>query len=318
VIVNLYKSKSLLAVLSFPIALALLGLPILFIESKMPTVFFSWQMDLAVLVLQSPIIHYFTTVFLVYIAAIVLNKLVNVYGFYSKNTYLPGFIYAVGLFGFGQFTFSMHLPLYFFLIVGLGYLFRINRQESAIGLIFGTALTFGVASIFDPTMLPLLLLPWLSLLVFKPFVWREWLILIIGFIIPWIYHFAIYYMIHGSGYIPYSKPISEPSPIDFSVEMITFNVFTIGLVIYSFMRYLVISRTELLIFKKRSRIIYHFCWLGFLTLGCSWFFFDTFLLAIHIPFSIIVGVQMLNSKHIAYTNLVIYVWLALMGWHLFL
>lgn len=297
---------------------AVLGLPILFADFKLPAVFFSWQLGLATTVMQSPVIHYFITIFLVYIGALELNKLVNTYGFYSKNTYLPGFIYAIGLFGFGQFSFSMHLPLYFFLMAGLGYLFRINRQESAIGIIFITTLSFGIASIFDPTMLPLLLLPWLSLLVFKPFVWREWLILFVGFIIPWIYHFAVYYLITGSAYIPYSKPILEQTPIDFSVEMITFNIFTIGLVIYSFLRYLVISRTELLIFKKRSRIIYHFCWLGLITLAVSWYFFDNFLLAIHIPFSIIVGVQMLNSKHIAYTNLVIYVWLALMGWHLFL
>ena len=99
------------------------------------------------LVMQSPIIHYFTTVFLVYIAALALNKLVNVYGFYSKTPICQALFMLLDFSDLVSLHFRCICLCTFFLIVGLGYLFQINRQESAIGLIFGTALTFGIASI---------------------------------------------------------------------------------------------------------------------------------------------------------------------------
>jgi hypothetical protein len=186
----LYKTKTPIAVFSFPILMGLLALPILFVENSVSPNFYSWQNELEILVSGSPIIHYFSAFLLLYISAIELNRVVNAYGFFSKNTYLPGLVYAIILASFGQIQFSAALLAYAFLIFGIGFLFRITRQDSASESIFMAALLFGVATVFSPFLLPIVVLPWFSLVVFRYFVWREWFMVLIGFSIPWGYHYG--------------------------------------------------------------------------------------------------------------------------------
>lgn len=316
-LVNLYKTKTPLAVFSFPIAIAILGLPILFIDYEAQPTFFNWQFVLEVIVMKIQLLHYFATVFIIYLAGIALNRLVNVFGFFSKNTYLPGLIFAISLIGFGEFKFSMDLIAYMVIIWGLDFLFRINRQDPAQSNVFMAALFFGLATLFDPLLAPINLLPWLSLMVFRSFVWREWLFAILGAILPWIFFIAIFFAL--SGKVPQAPILTQAEQHEslYSQEMLVLLGFVLFLSLYAIWRYLIILNNQLLIIKKRSRLLFHLSWMSLISIALAWLIMDDLLMVINIPLSIIIGVQILNNRESFVGNIVLYSWLAISAWVIF-
>lgn len=316
-LVNLYKTKTPLAVFSFPVIIGLLGLPLLFIETTTKIKFFGWQFSLENSVLAEPFLHYCVAVLIVYIAGIELNRLVNVFGFYSKNTYLPGLIFAISLMGFGEFRFSMDLVACALLIIGMSYLFRINRQDSAQSSVFMAAFFFGSASVFEPLMLPIVLLPWFTLVVFRSFVWREWMVTILGAGLPWLYFIALYFAFTGQREMTPKLEEALDHASLLTSAMMTLIGFLVILFLYSTWRYLIILKTELLVIKKRSRILFHLTWISLISLILGWWVKDDLIMSVSIPLAIIVSVQLLNNKSMIAGNLVIYGWLAISYWVLF-
>lgn len=315
-LVNLYKTKTPVAVFSFPMLIGLIALPILFIENPDLPNFYSWQQELVTLISSSVVIHYLSAVLILYVSAIELNRVVNAYGFYSKNTYLPGLIYALSLLSFDQVYFSSLLLAYAFVIFGIGFIFRINRQDSATESIFMAALLFGIATIFSPFLLPIIILPWFSLVVFRYFVWREWFMLLIGFSIPWGYHYGIYFAVTGNWDVLTEGFALVNSPIEFTLDKLSLMIYMTLLVVYSIWRFLVILNTQLLVFKKRSRLLFHFVWLTLITLAFSWYFQDAWTIAVAIPFTIIISVQILNATQSLYSNIMLTAWVGLIIWNL--
>ncbi len=315
-LVNLYKTKMPLAVFSFPILMGLFALPIFYVENTEVTTFFSWQHDLVSLVSSSRLINYFSTVLLLYVSAIELNRLVNAHGFYSKNTYLPGLIYALALASFDQMFFSTSIIAYAFLIYAIGFLFRITRQDSASESIFMAAFFIGLATVFSPFLVPIVLLPWFSLMVFRYFVWREWFMLLIGLSIPWAFHYGIYFAVSGEFQVLTEGLAIVNQPFEFILEELVLLAFLSLLVIYSVWKFLVILNTQLLVFKKRSRLLFHFIWLMLISIALGWYFQDLWIIAIAIPFTIITSVQLLNANQSLYSNLMLTAWIGLIIWNL--
>lgn len=315
-LVNLYKSKTPIAVFSFPLLMGLFALPILFSEYGAVTAFFSWQLDFVSFVSSSRLINYFSTVLLLYVSAIELNRLVNAYGFYSKNTYLPGLIYALALASFDQIFFSSSIVAYAFLIYGIGFLFRINRQDSSIESVFMASFFIGVATVFSPFLIPIVVLPWFSLVVFRYFVWREWFMLLLGLSIPWTLHYGIFFAVSGDLDVLGEGFSIVNQPLEFTLEKIVLFSFVGLLVVYSIWKFLVILNTQLLVFKKRSRLLFHFVWLTLFTLVLGWYFQDLWVIAISIPFTIITSVQILNATQSLYSNLMLTAWIGLIIWNL--
>ncbi len=310
-LVNLYKTKTPIAVFSLPLLIAILVLPVLFNPTLILPTIYSWQYDLMDNVVKTPWINYLLSFSVVYLSAIELNRVVNNYGFYSKNTYLPGLIYAIILCAFEQCHFQMATVAYGFLIYGLGYLFQINRQEPAKSAVFMASLLFGIATIFEPLLIVVLLLPWLSLAVFRSFIWREWVILLIGFSIPWVYHYALNFIITGKTDIPTEGLALVNHALNFSLGNILLIVYSGILIVFSIWKFLVIMTNQLLVFKKRSRLLFHFIWLMLISYGLSWFLYDHSILGVIIPIAIIISVQMLYSKGTLFSNLSLLIWILL-------
>jgi hypothetical protein len=312
----LYKTKTPLAVFSFPILMGLFAVPILYLENTEVSAFFSWQYDLVSLIKSSRIINYFSTVLLLYVSAIELNRLVNAYGFYSKNTYLPGLIYALALASFDQINFSTSIVAYAFLIYAIGFLFRITRQDAASESVFMSAFFIGAATVFSPFLASIVLLPWFSLVVFRYFVWREWFMLLLGLSIPWAFHYGIHFAVSGEVEVLVQGFSMVNEPINFQLEELVLLAFLGLLVIYSAWKFLVILNTQLLVFKKRSRLLFHFIWLTLISIFLGWYFQDLWIIAIAIPFTIIISVQILNAHQSLYSNLMLTAWIGLIIWNL--
>ncbi len=313
-LVNLYKTKTPIAVFSFPVIIGLLGLPLLFIETVNKTSFFNWQLNLENSVLAQPLLHYGCAVLIVYIAGIELNRLVNVFGFYSKNTYLPGLIFAVSLLGFGEFRFSMDLVAYTLVIIGMSYLFRINRQDPALSSVFMASFFFGSASVFEPLLLPVAILPWFTLVVFRSFVWREWMLTLVGAGLPWFYFITLFFAFTGEREMTPKLEEALDHVSLLSSAMMTLIGFLIILFFYSSWRFLIILNNQILVIKKRSRILFHLTWISLISLALGWWVKDDLIMVVNLPLAIIVSVQLLNNKSLIAGNLVVYGWLAISYW----
>ncbi len=141
------------------------------------------------------ILNFLIPVSIISFCAIELNRLFNKEEFFEKNNHLPSLIFVV----FSSF-FS---PLYFvnrslfsllFLLLTLRQLFRLRQKEDARAISFNTGFLFGMTCTFTPLMtfaVPLIIT---TLLIVRPFVVREFLLLLLGFITPWIYLLSFVYV----------------------------------------------------------------------------------------------------------------------------
>lgn len=315
-LVNLFKSKTPVAIFSLPLFIGLLCVSIFFIDAEKPTSFFTWQTALVDWTHSQVFIHFLFSFATIYLSAIEINRLVNVYGFYSKNTYFPGFIYGLIVFTFTQFQFSMRILALGFVIYGLGYLFRINRQDGAISSVFMASFLIGIGTVFAPLLGCLILLPWFSLVIFRSFVWREWIMLLIGVAIPWLYHYSIIFLTTGQLDIKREGLAIVNHEISWSLNHSAQFIFLIVLMLFALWRYIAIARNQLLVFKKRSRLLYHLIWLSIIIVVVSWLFYDIINFTFAIPFSIIIGVNFLNSRSPILANGIIIFWLLLISWNL--
>lgn len=125
---------------------------------------------------------------LVFLNAVGINLIFNQHNLYEKTTYLPAFIYIVWM----SFFKVMYNPDGFLLshtalIIMLSQLFRLNQNEDGRKLAFNTAFFAGIATCLHPAMI--ISLPFLFIMIWivRPFVFRESLLILAGFITPLLY-----------------------------------------------------------------------------------------------------------------------------------
>lgn len=122
------------------------------------------------------------------------NYIINEHEFLPKRTYLPGLFYCV-LMSSSPALFQYHPVIFANLFITLMFNSLLNtyRQTLAFKSVFEAGLFLGIASLFYfpvALLFPLLLV---SLVVFRPFIWKEWLIIVLGFVFPYLYVLTYYF-----------------------------------------------------------------------------------------------------------------------------
>jgi hypothetical protein len=195
VFIKLFKSNSQISIIILPIFMALcwfnafLSPAPVNVEHAMPLykLLVGWTQPVPI---AASIFAYIVVV----LTGFLYNYIANEQEFLPKRTYLPGLFYCV-LMSSSPLLLQCH-PLIFanlFITLMLNALVNTYRQNTAFNGVFQGGFFLGIASLFYfPVVLlfPLLLV---SLLVLRPFIWREWLIIIIGFIFPYIYVVTYYF-----------------------------------------------------------------------------------------------------------------------------
>lgn len=80
------------------------------------------------------------------------------------------------------------------LLLTIDSVFAVYRQETNLGKIFNAGLFISLSSLFYPSLWILFLIIWLGLIFLRPFIWREWVIALIGFALPYLFLFTVYYV----------------------------------------------------------------------------------------------------------------------------
>lgn len=133
-------------------------------------------------------------VILLTINAVLINFTFNSHEFYDRNTYLPSLLYILiaGFFPLSIYV-NGELLAQTFLILAINQLFIIRQNEDAKKWVFNTALFIGFAYAFNPVYFIFLLVLFIVLFNIRPFVFREFILGIIGFFIPvlWLFLYRL-------------------------------------------------------------------------------------------------------------------------------
>lgn len=142
----------------------------------------------------SPEENVMTALILTLLQAFLLNKTVNNFNLLGKPNFLTALMYMTLVSVFTPFlVLSPPLICNFIAIWMLGKLFSIYKQHDIKGLMFDLGMIVGIGSLIYFPFIVMMFLLWISLLIFRPFNWREWTTPLLGFITVYFLLGVIYY-----------------------------------------------------------------------------------------------------------------------------
>ncbi|MEO8886347.1 MAG: DUF6427 family protein [Mucilaginibacter sp.] len=143
----------------------------------------------------SPQVNVFIAGVLVLIQAILLNILVNHYNLLGRSTSLPALMYIVICSLFTPFLILSSPLICNFLIIWMLYkLLSLYKGTDAKSTAFDLGMIVALGSLLYLPFIYFFLAIWISLILFKPFNWREWLSGIIGYITVFFFLAVFYYL----------------------------------------------------------------------------------------------------------------------------
>lgn len=308
VLINLFKTRTPLALFGLPLVAAILCTQVFFMNKGTNEFSYTWLAETFSWLNQNIFLNYILTLSIVIGNAMLLNFGFNRGDLFSKSTYLPGFFYVLILSCCNGLYFSSNLLAHFFIILGLFKLFELRRQNESKDLIFKASLALGIAFFLNPTLLPLILLPVVGLVAFRPFVWREYILVLIGGGLPSLFHYGIHFGLTGIPLPSLLVSYDKLSAMNFNVVYLI-NYVLYGLIlIYSLWKYFVVNSSEVVRFKKLSRLIFHFTWISFMIVGLEFYFYNHLTIIYSLPTALIIGVSILHTRQTFLLNMFILFW----------
>ncbi|HBW85493.1 MAG TPA: hypothetical protein DEF82_01740 [Crocinitomicaceae bacterium] len=139
----------------------------------------------------SPLSSYVWSGVFILTNAILLNYLYNSHQFLDKNSYLTSLLYLVTMTYYDAFYhFDYVLCVHFLFIMLLTQFFELKQQVDGRKYVFNAFVFIGIASTLQPLLLFFIPFFIFSLLIFRPFSFREFTLATIGFIVPFVYCFT--------------------------------------------------------------------------------------------------------------------------------
>lgn len=133
-------------------------------------------------------------IFIVILSLILVKRISSELSFIKESTHLPPLLYFSLCLWLITPYFSTELFSGLFILLGWQYLLRIYNQQNVLNLSFNAGLLLSIAVVFFKYNIVLLLLPFSSLLILRTPKFKEFLMAIIGIIIPFIYLTAVLFI----------------------------------------------------------------------------------------------------------------------------
>jgi hypothetical protein len=193
-IAGFLRNNHLGAILLIPILALLLWLPTL-LHTQLHPVFHGMPLFVLVdkYVSAVPYLNSVVAVVLIIAEALLLNFIVVQHLVAPRDNYLTAGLYVLLMSSSKSFL-TLH-PILFanlFLMLSLRSVFMMHRKETAFGNAFDAGLLISIASLFYLPALFFFPLLAFSFLLMRPFIWREWVISLMGLIVPYLF-VALYY-----------------------------------------------------------------------------------------------------------------------------
>jgi len=168
----------------------------------------------------SPLANALMATVLVIIQALIFNMVVNKNGLLSKPTYLPALLYVTGSSLFLQFLIiSPPLICNFILIWIMDKFLKIGKSPNAMMMMFDIGMLIALGTLIYFPFIVLLIMLWLSLLLYRSFNWREWVAGLIGFLNIFFFIAVFYYWNNNiNQFFQIWKPLINTFPSVFKIN----------------------------------------------------------------------------------------------------
>lgn len=125
---------------------------------------------------------------LVITEGIILTLLLANHDLAPRNNALPAILYMIFI-SWNPAMLTLHPALITnaFLLLFLFMFLKIYEQPDAFKEVFSACFTLSLACLIDTPVIILLFLVWFGFMIYRVFTWREWIISIIGFSLPFLY-----------------------------------------------------------------------------------------------------------------------------------
>ncbi len=288
-ILKLYKSNSTLVIFGLPILMLLLWLPAFMSNTltviNQSTLIFEW-FDI-----ESPILNRIFAFIIIFTTAVILNAQINKNEIFERNTYIPALFYVLTMSSISELQ-QMH-PLILsnlFWVLAYRRLLNIYNQVQCKSEVFDASLFFCIGTLISfPSAGVMLLLPFITLTVVRPFDFKEYLMPFFALFLASIYLSAYYYISQDE--ISYLSIKSVYYNLDLPFNWTYYIVYgLIAIVMYlSGFKLLAKSNTSSVRFRKTTSVLLSFLALTFIAMvyekliGHN----DSFLLIGAVPFSLL-------------------------------
>lgn len=165
-------------------------------------------------------LNIFIAAILIYIQAIIFNRVVNNHTLLAKPGYLPALLYITSASLFEPFLIlSPTLICNFLLILIMDKLLRIGKSQTAIMIMFDIGIFIAIGTLIYFPFVVMILLIWLSLLLYRSFHWREWVSGLVGFLSIFFFLAVFYYWNDNIGmFYKIWLPLKNKFPSTFKIQ----------------------------------------------------------------------------------------------------
>jgi len=244
-----------------------------------------------------PLIQPVAAIILIVVQAVVLNNLINKNQLIVFRTFVPSLIYIVLMSSIPELLhFNPGLIGNLLFILMLDRLFSTYRDDNSNSKIFDAGLYLGLASTVQFSFLMLLIFGWLSLVILRPFAWRDMTILTIGALVPYSFIATYYYAFRDlQSLIPHFVLFDSLDayqhlyiPIHYSPLLIALG----GLILIAFKPVFLEWRIGVVKVKKRMSALALFSGLAVLFTVLDLGFY----IALAIPLSVYLSIYFINTQ----------------------
>lgn len=152
--------------------------------------------------------------------ALLLNQIINEYGLIGRPSFLPALLYVTLASLILPFLVLSPVMIVNFLSIWmLQKLLSIYRRGDIKSVMYDLGLIVALGSLIYFPFIAMILLLWLSLYIFRPFNWREWIIPIVGVVTIYFLLGAIYFLLDRTEqFYQIWLPITRLTPSSISID----------------------------------------------------------------------------------------------------
>ena len=176
--------------------------------------------------LSPPLLNVFFASIIVFIQALIFNKIINDYNILGKASFLPALFYVICASVFSPFLIlSPPLIANFLILFILNKVLREHKSVDSISAMFDLGLIVAIGTIIYFPFILFLLVLWISLILFKPFNWREWISVITGYLTI-VFFLGVYYYWNDKllSFYEIWKPLSTKIPFYLKINVLDYIV----------------------------------------------------------------------------------------------
>lgn len=184
-----------------------------------------------------PVSNVLLTLVLTLLQAFLLNRVVNHFNFLGKSNFMTALLFMTLVSLFLPFlVISPTLICNFITISMMSKLFNIYKQADVKGLMFDLGMIVAIGSLVYFPFIVMLLLLWIALIIFRPFIWREWITPLLGFSVVYFLLGVVYYLLNRFDefkaiFSPFTNSLPNTLHVDYHDYLVVAPII-VGLILF--------------------------------------------------------------------------------------